>query len=457
MAEEAAPREPDAIAAALRSSSAQEREAAGYAAIEQAVRAGSSTVSTSAGTKERTVALAVACVRPLFEHVLCAPASRVGVAEYTRASLLLHDMQKLAPLRVCGEMWRHYDEAIALSCTHWTAADTVVAQMLAKQPGDWDASDAVVAALSHSNYGLNVANTMGIHACWEESNPTLGADVWIRESMEFNPFVIGHGPVVPLQLRCLELLRSQEEADADARQPEAVVAGLWRVLCDSNTDGAAAKAVFEAGFVEVAHAALQHWNPIERISKQNIVASAILTALKDCGNSAARAGVEIVQPLLDAGIVDIILTTLTAYQMLGPDLSSVVAVQFGALEQLKALLHYTVPGAQGQRQSKPIAEKVRSAGCDAIRYVLDHPLTVFPLFLESGPTATRIAAMVRKLVLVLVLCWCWCCAWRCPFLALLCVHLACTRMITRVCTLLSCRCGGVMKFRRSHSNSRTLT
>jgi len=63
------------IAAALADGSAEEREAA-YGTIEGAM-------------KEQNVGRLIAGVKPLMESVLCAPASRVGGAEYTRTALLL--------------------------------------------------------------------------------------------------------------------------------------------------------------------------------------------------------------------------------------------------------------------------------------------------------------------------------------------------------------------------------
>ena len=135
-------------------------------------------------------------------------------------------------------------------------------------------------------------------------------DIQFLESWSgVSPFTAERGQRnLPLALLCLELVRSEAET-----QPEAVIVGAWRVLCDSHSNPPGAKVIFEAGFAEVAQAALQRWNPMERISKQNIVPSAILTALKDCSDSAAREGAEIIQPLLDAVVVDIIISTLAAY------------------------------------------------------------------------------------------------------------------------------------------------
>lgn len=51
----------------------------------------------------------------------------------------------------------------------------------------------------------------------------------------------------------------------------------------------------------------------------------------------------------------------------------------------------------GSPQAKPIVDKIRSAGVDCFRYMLDHPLVMYgEIGLETGASATRIAALVQK-------------------------------------------------------------
>jgi hypothetical protein len=80
------------IASALAEGGPEEREAA-YAAIEDTVRA----APPSGGGREQAIALAVACVKPLIMSVLCAPASRVAVAEWRRAAVLLCVLRQTRP------------------------------------------------------------------------------------------------------------------------------------------------------------------------------------------------------------------------------------------------------------------------------------------------------------------------------------------------------------------------
>jgi hypothetical protein len=134
-AAEAPSSEEEVIAAAqsLRSGSTEEREAV-YVTIESAV-------------KQQAIALVVACVKPLIDSVLCAPASRVGVVEWRRASLLLYEMSK-HHFAVSAEMHRKNDEGKLHIHTIWTAPGTIFAEMIAKEPGAWDRDDAITAAAS---------------------------------------------------------------------------------------------------------------------------------------------------------------------------------------------------------------------------------------------------------------------------------------------------------------------
>lgn len=96
-----------------------------------------------------------------------------------------------------------------------------------------------------------------------------------------------------------------------------------------------------------------------------------------------------IQPLLEKGALDTAISTLSAYQMLGkPEEASICAVWWGALFTLLILL--------GSPQSGPmVAAKLRSAGVDSFRYILDNPLVqAAGAGMVTTQTATRIAALV---------------------------------------------------------------
>jgi hypothetical protein len=53
---------------------------------------------------------------------------------------------------------------------------------------------------------------------------------------------------------------------------------------------------------------------MERIGRQDLIPTAILCAFKDVVEGAQVEGVEVIQPLLDVGALDIAISSLTAYQ-----------------------------------------------------------------------------------------------------------------------------------------------
>eukprot|EP01050_Picozoa_sp_SAG11_P005348 SAG11_NODE_372_length_10036_cov_8.820871_10_plen_347_part_00 len=91
---------------------------------------------------------------------------------------------------------------------------------------------------------------------------------------------------------------------------------------------------------------------------------------------------------MDAGAVDAAISTITAYQMLAnPEEANGAVVQWFALYVLDVLLRS--PHAQ------PVIAKLRGAGLDSFRYLLDHPLSLWKVMgMETAVLATRIAALV---------------------------------------------------------------
>eukprot|EP01052_Picozoa_sp_SAG31_P042453 SAG31_NODE_6743_length_1903_cov_1.521064_3_plen_291_part_01 len=99
---------------------------------------------------------------------------------------------------------------------------------------------------------------------------------------------------------------------------------------------------------------------------------------------------DVVRPLLDAGTIDLVLATLTAYQVLRPSEISVTAICWGTLFLLETLVFRSKPV-----DAERIAEKLRTEARGSFRHLLDNPLCFFGDFgFESGVIATRIAASI---------------------------------------------------------------
>ena len=119
-----------ALAAMLTAGGPEGREAA-YATIEAAVRGS----GARGEERERAVALAVACARPLIVSVLHAPAAKVAEEEWLRAALLLSEMTKMDMVAVVAETLRKDDAGLMPFFSIWTTPGTVYAAVLAKDPG----------------------------------------------------------------------------------------------------------------------------------------------------------------------------------------------------------------------------------------------------------------------------------------------------------------------------------
>ena len=177
------------------------------------------------------------------------------------------------------------------------------------------------------------------------------------------------GCFAPLALLCLELVR---EADVE-EHPEGLTTGAWLGMCHmSQAQPIVGKAVFEAGILDEFQRVMKKWNPMERISKSNLVATAVLCSVKDVAEEAQNAGVDVIPGLIDAGAVDIAISSVQAYQMMSgtSEDTSVLGIQWGGLFFLETL-------KLSSAQAKPVVAKLRSAGVASFRYMLDHPLVCF--------------------------------------------------------------------------------
>jgi len=378
----------DKLVAALAEGDAQEREAA-YLSIEHTVRAETSLSArdrggSGGGEKSQAVALAVTCVQPIIEKVLCSPAT--AEEEARRAALLLYEMCKLDTTAVAGEMCRKNSDGIVRWHTTMTAPGTAFAKMIAKDASTWTRDDAITAS-AHC-------------AVWVTMWTTGTTDVFAAGgvgSMDWFPGLLAACPYmpmspqaaddrfIPLALLVLDLVRREIDS-----QPEGITVGAGQALCWMQMGRPQlGKAVYEAGMLGVFQGTIQRFSPMERISRELMIPTAMIIAFRETVESASGAGVELVQPLLDAGAVDISISTLTAYQTLGrPEAASKLGVLYLGLWVLGTLVK--------SPQAKPIVAKLRSAGVDCFRYILDHPVVIgADVEMTSADPAMEIASVVR--------------------------------------------------------------
>jgi hypothetical protein len=169
---------------------------------------------------------------------------------------------------------------------------------------------------------------------WAIPQPLIYAPIgmtnldWIIGYFSHSPYargVDGQGGPQPLDRYSPLGLQLLDIARAPDGLPERVVAGAWQAivfLCDSNPP--AAVPLFEAGLVEVAMATLRPFSPLERISKRQLLPSALLQALGQVVEQTTGAGVDTTPALLENGVVDMAISILTAYQLMDPEEVSVI-------------------------------------------------------------------------------------------------------------------------------------
>jgi hypothetical protein len=350
---------------------AVEREAA-YRYVESAVR--EAVASGGDAQHGRAAALAAACVAPLSE-LSAADSARVDATEWRRVILLVGELVALDAIPgvnrdgyVSAELYRP-GEWMALFRCHENPRGAF-AELVAKEPGAWTRDDALTVAAYLSRFVPScVVGVTPILAKDDTVSEVAFIEAWVAQCPILGLNASPSDRFLPLMLLVLELLREPRES-----LPSGIVCGAWHCLCWMPMLGVGApptvaKALWEAGFVEVFLAHLHAFSPEEQIGRTHIATTSMFCALKDVVQGAQAAGVDVVRPLLDVGAIDIALSTLTAYQSVGDaEAVSVTAVAWGTL-----LLLETLAFRGSAAVAKEIVEKLRAESRSTFMYLLDHP------------------------------------------------------------------------------------
>eukprot|EP01043_Picozoa_sp_COSAG02_P015293 COSAG02_NODE_648_length_18943_cov_924.526746_13_plen_631_part_00 len=376
---------------------AAEREAA-FVSLESSARA--AVASGSDAERAAVVAVAKACIGPLCE-LSAADASKVDTAELQRVNLLVGELLALDVLpgagETCGyvssELYRATGGELAFfRC--FENPRSAFAELVAKEASDWTRNDALTIAAYMARYVPTCA--VGNTAILESADGLVSEMVFIQEWAAKTPFLGANAEpgdrFLPLVVLILDLLREPPENHPH----KGIICGAWHALCWmpmtlAGAPPSIAQQLFHAGFVEVFLAHLQPFSPVEQILKKHFVTTSMFSALKEVTQGAQAAGIDVVRPLLDAGAIDIALSTLTAYQRVD-DVESVsrVAVVWGTLFLLETLVF-----RGSAEDAEMIVAKLRTESRAAFMYLLDHPLTFLRDFgFDTGTIGTRIAATV---------------------------------------------------------------
>jgi hypothetical protein len=361
-------------------STADDREAA-YVCLENELVRGSS----PPGDSEEAAAVAAAAIKAIYLSVMCAPMERIALQEFQRAALLAAEITAEHTFAVCCQMCEPAGDdgsdvpLILLPSTR--AAGSRSAVMLTKT--EFTREDAVTAACEGAPHVPLWA------AGFTEALEKVGMDPFAFMGLwgAHQPYLEHNAQpadrYLPLAMQLLDLIRNPDG------QSEAIVCGAWMGLTVVGLNPRVAVPLGEAGFVELAMAALQKYSPLERIGRRQLTPTAIFSALGNLVSQMTLGGADVVPALLAAGAIDMAISCLTAYQVLGNAAeASVMSVWYGGLDFLDKL-------RLGSPEAAPIVEKLRSAGVDAFRFILDNPLAYLRVLgLETAPTAVRVAALV---------------------------------------------------------------
>jgi hypothetical protein len=384
------------LAAAWAEGTAAEREEA-YVSLESTVRA----AVAGGGDSERAAAAALAalCVEPLCA-LSAADAAKVGAAELQRVNLLVGELAALDALPGAGrgggyvsaQLWHEGEGAAFNRC--FENPRGVFAELVDKDPGSWTRDDALTIAACMSRFPP--CCVVGLTAVLA-ADGTMSELGFIQDWLAHTPFIGANSDppdrFQPLALLILDLLREPRENHPH----QGLVRGAWHALCWmpmllGGAPPSIAQALFEAGFVQVFLEHLRPFSPAEQIAKKHMEVTSMFSALKDVVQGAQKAGIDVMQPLLDAGAIDIALSTLTAYQrdVGDPQEVSVVAVVWGTLFLLETLAF-----RGSAADAAIIVAKLRAESQGAFMYLLDHPLAFLKDFgFDTGTIGTRIAATV---------------------------------------------------------------
>ena len=385
------------IAAQFGSGSAAERER-GYQAVERAIAA-------------RAVELVDDCAQPLIAAVLCADESKVGQPESTRAFALLGSMIELAPVKVLVTTLRpggpNVFSALPANCP-----GGALAKMHAKEPTTWTLEDAVMVGAYTCPFAHFWVNSQAITNEIPEYQVASGMPLWWQNYLK-NPLMAAQTPThfLPLALQVshrpychfdnpaspfllkkkekyrpclsqvLELLRNPAAAAAattGGQQLEHnIILGAFQSFVNFNAGKTGlSTALLEAGILDVAMAYLKKYKPLERIAVGNTLAGVALYSVKDVLANVLQAvdrdgtSAGVVGKVLDSGIIDLMISSLVANQMMGDSESdrnvNPVFFWYGVTWPL-AMFDYMSP------EARPVIQKLRDIP-GALKFVIDKPL-----------------------------------------------------------------------------------
>ena len=312
-------------------------------AREAARRASQSTADVSKG-------IATACAAPLCE-VLCKDVSEVGVEEYCRAVLVLAALCGIDPSRVGGACTKP-DECNIYKV--WTAPNSALGVVLAKEPSALTAEDALIiacvsapTAVSWSKAGIDGVNQAAGVTSMEYLGLIMPSLFLMTTSTQEDDRNMA---LVPL---LLQLLREPDKLP-DFALSGALMAVSWTELGRP----AVGSKFLDHGAFDVFMEILRQASPSEMVAAAGFSRRPhgyAFFCIKELIESCQVAGIDLSAQLLSTGFVDMVVSALKAVEELGSDgvntfnlvwsvLRLVTVLDGEAYDQIEAKLR-TVPSA----------------------------------------------------------------------------------------------------------------
>lgn len=323
------------------------------------------------------VELAVAVASPLCE-VLCRPLADVDVHEFCRAARALAAVTGLEPARVGGECTK------IGQCHIWnvyTQPDSALGAVLAKKPASLTAEDALTVACAYAILMASWSSSGSLDA------PYQAAGLSTTEFMELHiPGMFLIGLAYPDDDRNLALLPLLLEL---VKQPDklpdfALAGALFAIAHGTIGRSAVAIKLLQLDALAVYMDLLRQASPRELASASVRRPHGIaLWMVKEMAEHARGGGVDISGQLLSCGVIDILLSILSAAEEVGEKGCNGGVICFGCLFFLMVL--------DGEHRPA-IEDKIRPKLQSALRFCVAHP--GIRHLADFGITASMFATVV---------------------------------------------------------------
>jgi hypothetical protein len=322
--------------------------------------------------------IAVACASPLCE-VLCKDVSEVGAEESRRAAQVLTAISGIDPARVGGECHKP-DQCNIFKV--WTAPNSALGVVLAKEPSALTAEDALTVACAVGIMGIqwsvNGADTV-TQAAGVNTMEWLG--MFMPANFLWNVATPEDDRNIALVPLLLQLLRTRDKLPEFAL-PGVLLAIGWGIIGRPTV----ASKLLEQGAFDVFMGTIREASPSEMVATAGFSRrphAMALFCMKELVESCQVVGIDLTAQLLSCGCIDAVVSAMTAVEKLGSDMCNGVAVVWSILRFMTL-----VDGeALGQ-----IEAKLRSVP-SALRYVLENQNSHITDFgMTSGTFMTILAA-----------------------------------------------------------------